>query len=95
MPVGSYGANGYGLYDMAGNVWEWTWDYWPNEGNGYAQTAQTDPRGPSSGNARMIRGGGWHVGAEYCPVAFRNSNNGAGVGFDFYGFRSVLPPGQP
>ena len=90
MPVGSYGANGYGLYDMVGNVWEWTWDWY----GGYEQTAQTDPRGPSSGSARVIRGGGWFDDAEGCRIAVRD---------DIYpydgiyndGFRSVLPPGQP
>ena len=67
MPIGSYGANGYGLYDMAGNVWEWTWD-WRGD---YAQTAQTDPRGPSSGSYRVFRGGGWYDLAERCRVAHR------------------------
>ena len=89
-PVGSYGANGYGLYDMAGNVWEWTWDWYGD----YAQTAQTDPRGPSSGSDRVIRGGGWGSGAEFCRVADRDYGNPGGR-FINIGFRSVLPPGQP
>ena len=90
MPIGSYGANGYGLYDMAGNVWEWTWDWHV----GYAQTAQTDPRGPSSGSNRVIRGGSWHGGAEDCRVAYRGGSS-PGNRDSRYGFRSVLPPGQP
>ncbi len=99
MPIGSYGANGYGLYDMAGNVWEWTWDWY----NGYyAQTAQTDPRGPSSGSGRVIRGGSCRNGAEYCGVAIRDDDLGNGPGYSYLpgdgsyylGFRSVLPPGQ-
>jgi sulfatase modifying factor 1 len=96
-PVGSYGANGYGLYDMAGNVWEWCWD-WHGD---YAQTAQTDPRGPSSGTLRVIRGGSWnnYRGAVHCRVAVRDAAD-PGLRFndfrnDFIGFRSVLPPGQP
>jgi formylglycine-generating enzyme required for sulfatase activity len=89
-PVGSYGANGYGLYDMAGNVWEWTWD-WYGE---YAQTAQTDPRGPSLGSSRVIRGGSWDFNAVYCRVAIRN-NGSPGGRIDINGFRSVLPSGQP
>ena len=90
-PVGSYGANGYGLYDMAGNVWEWTWDY----GAFSSSTAQTDPRGPSSGSYRVIRGGSWNDFAEYCRVADRNRGLYPGLRFSLNGFRSVLPPGQP
>jgi formylglycine-generating enzyme required for sulfatase activity len=89
--VGSYGANGYGLYDMAGNLWEWTWDW----SGGYEQTAQTDPRGPSSGSTRVFRGGGWQGNAGYCPVAFRLNDYGPGIRFNDRGFRSVLPAGQP
>ena len=91
MPIGSYGANGYGLYDMAGNVWEWCWDY----GGEYAQTAQTDPRGPISGSSPVIRGGSWdYGGAEFCRVADHRSSTPGRRDFN-YGFRSVLPPGQP
>jgi len=89
-PVGSYGANGYGFYDMAGNVYEWTWD-WYGE---YAQTAQTDPRGPSSSSSRVIRGGSWGYDAERCRVAYRHNGNPS-YRSNFFGFRSVLPPGQP
>ena len=95
MPVGSYGANGFGLYDMAGNVWEWCWDWHGN----YAQTAQTDPRGPSSFSGRVFRGGGCGDGAEpdgteLCRVARRNFGTSDTRSF-IRGFRSVLPPGQP
>jgi formylglycine-generating enzyme required for sulfatase activity len=89
-PVGSYGANGYGLYDMAGNVWEWCWDRYGD----YAQTAQTDPRGPSSGTPRVLRSSTWNFKAEGCRVAFRNADLD-GIGGFYYGFRSVLPSGQP
>lgn len=90
-PIGSYGANGYGLYDMAGNVMEFTWDWYGD----YSSTAQTDPRGPSSGSFRVVRGGGWIHDALYCRVANRNCSLIPGYGLISFGFRSVLPPGQP
>ena len=90
MPSGSYGVDGYGLYDMAGNVWEWCWD-WYGE---YGQTAQADPRGPSSGWDRVNRGGSWNIHAGNYRVADRGYMDPGGR-YDYLGFRSVLPPDQP
>ena len=53
-PVGSFAPNGYGIYDTAGNVWQWCWDWY-----GDAYPGGSDPRGPSSGSIRVMRGGGW------------------------------------
>ncbi len=65
-PVGSFAANGYGLYDMAGNVFEWCWDWY---GTPYA--GGTDPRGPASGSSRVLRGGNWNYLATYARCAYR------------------------
>ena len=56
-PVGSFPANGYELYDMAGNLWEWCWDWYP----GYV------------GSGRVGRGGGWNYYAGSCRVAYLSS----------------------
>jgi formylglycine-generating enzyme len=67
-PVGTFAANGYGLYDMAGNVREWCWDRY---GTPYAGSA--DPRGPDTGSNRVLRGGSWGREAASCRVAYRLS----------------------
>lgn len=56
-PVGSYQPNGLGLYDMSGNVWQWTGD-WYGE-NYYAASPRDNPAGPSTGSCRVVRGGSW------------------------------------
>ena len=68
-PVGSFAPNGYGLYDMTGNVWEWCWDWWSS--TYYSTSPGSDPRGAASGTARVGRGGSWDDGANYCRTAIR------------------------
>ncbi|MBI1741676.1 SUMF1/EgtB/PvdO family nonheme iron enzyme [Candidatus Acetothermia bacterium] len=71
-PVGRFAPNGYGLYDMAGNVWEWVWDWY--DSSYYSGSPGSDPRGPATGSYRVMRGGGGSLYAIYCRVAFRNNS---------------------
>ena len=71
-PPGSFAANGYGLYDMAGNVDEWCWDRYSS--SYYASSPTTDPHGPDSdaeGLNRVIRGSSFNGNANLCRVAAR------------------------
>ncbi len=68
-PVGSYPANGFGLYDMTGNVWEWVADWY--EENYYVSSPARDPEGPSAGRGRVLRGGAWDIVPVYLRASYR------------------------
>ena len=62
-PAGIDMANGYGLYDMAGNVYEWCWDFFDPEWYGRAAAKSPDTTGPRLGYGRVVRGGSWLSGS--------------------------------
>ena len=86
-PVGSYpdGATPEGLYDMAGNVWEWCSDWYGSDG------LFTNLLGPETGSYRVLRGGSWGSYAEYCQSAYR-SYSLPDFRSSYIGFRPVFVP---
>jgi formylglycine-generating enzyme len=69
-PVEKFAPNAFGLFDMAGNVSEWTADWF--DGSYYAGSPAQDPKGPATGEYRVIRGGAWSDSARRITVFFRN-----------------------
>jgi formylglycine-generating enzyme required for sulfatase activity len=90
-PTGQKQPNGWGLFDMCGNLWEWCNDFY--QVDYYSTSPKRDPRGPQSGKTKVVRGGCWRTPAENCRSGYRyNENPGYAdvcFGYDIYGFRCV------
>ena len=87
-PVGSFSPNGNGLYDMAGNVWEWVSD-WFSIRYYYADTLH-NPRGPMSGIMKVRRGGSWSDSVKAMASGYRYWSSPFSRGFTDIGFRCTV-----
>jgi formylglycine-generating enzyme required for sulfatase activity len=90
-PVGQKQPNPWGLQDIVGNVWEWCNDFYGVDS--YTQSPRLNPRGPSRGENKVLRGGAWRFSADNCRSGYRYSENPGQsdvcFGYDIYGFRCV------
>jgi len=88
-PVKQFDPNGFGLFDMSGNLWEFTSDFYSK--TFFAESPKEDPTGPASGKERVVRGGSWFSDpTQHLRISFRNKGNGGNI----VGFRCVLPDSE-
>jgi len=98
-PVGLKRPNPWGLYDICGDIWQWCNDFY--QVDYYEQSPVQDPRGPETGETRVVRGGSWKFSDDNCRSGYRYNESPGRVdvcfGYDIYGFRcvrkaSLIPP---
>ncbi|HRX00370.1 MAG TPA: SUMF1/EgtB/PvdO family nonheme iron enzyme, partial [Cyclobacteriaceae bacterium] len=92
-PVGSYpdGVSPYGLYDMAGNAWEWVGDWYQEDYYQSRIEGTINPEGPPEGEFRVLRGGNKDIGASGIRVASQDKSFPTNT-FNLFGFRCVRSP---
>lgn len=91
LKVGCFAPNNFGLYDMAGNAWEWTTDNY--QADYYEKSPSVNPKGPEKGRFKVIRGGSWHSGGMCVQNYFRNGLSPSWVDFAV-GFRCAKSLGN-
>uniref|UniRef100_UPI00117DC069 formylglycine-generating enzyme family protein n=1 Tax=Nitrospira cf. moscoviensis SBR1015 TaxID=96242 RepID=UPI00117DC069 len=90
-PVGSFeaGKSPYGIYDMAGNAWEWVFDWYGLDS--YKKSPEKNPIGPAKGDEKVVRGGSWLYVSDFLRSAHRFNAQPMNRQFG-YGFRCAKTP---
>lgn len=88
VPVGQLkdGQSAYGIYDLAGNVWEWVSDWY--DPDYYTTSPSRNPNGPDTGKYKVLRGGSWDLASENLRSAHRDFNNPSSFDYDSPSYRN-------
>mgnify|MGYP000119673527 CR=1 FL=1 len=86
--MGTFAPTGLGVFDIAGNVWEWVADWYANDY--YGESSYENPLGPDSGTVRAMRGGAWYDTDVWATCSVRHQNPPSDL-YDDLGFRCAFP----